>query len=518
MTGNLDNFSLKKRYYFSMLSLLPLLWAFGLVFFGFHKSIKIYLHYSLLELILHGIINLTGVYIIYRPIDGLLKRDLSDATENGESFKRINSLSRYSALWTFSLGIVHILFSVLPIIFFPELFSSEVFAIEKIPISFILGDLIPGMLFVYAILPSFIIFLLINDFTLDLKSKIFSSLNINFNAGTKRIAILLLFVSFILILFPTVLVILELTVNIELSKELAQFSTLTPLQTVLINRFIVLIGMIIAVILLSRSFTKPIDSLLNAINKVADGDYSTQAPVISQDEIGILTKEFNEMVKGLKEREFIRDTFGKYVTNDVADVILNKQINLGGEVRLCTILVTDIANYTSISEELSPQEIVTMLNEYFSVHVKVIQDNQGVVNEFIGDSIFALFNVPLDDPAHAENAIKAALEIERISNSHKFGNQQKLATRIGINTGMVVAGNIGSDERMKYTVIGDEVNIAARLEQLNKEHGTQLLIGENTYELAKSKFDFDQLGKFQLKGKEKLIKVFTAKQRKTTPS
>jgi adenylate cyclase len=220
----------------------------------------------------------------------------------------------------------------------------------------------------------------------------------------------------------------------------------------------------------------------------------------------------------LKEREFIRDTFGKYVTNDVADVILNKQINLGGEVRLCTILVTDIANYTSISEELSPQEIVTMLNEYFSVHVKVIQDNQGVVNEFIGDSIFALFNVPLDDPAHAENAIKAALEIERISNSHKFGNQQKLATRIGINTGMVVAGNIGSDERMKYTVIGDEVNIAARLEQLNKEHGTQLLIGENTYELAKSKFDFDQIGKFQLKGKEKLIKVFTAKQRKTTPS
>jgi adenylate cyclase len=212
---------------------------------------------------------------------------------------------------------------------------------------------------------------------------------------------------------------------------------------------------------------------------------------------------------GLQERELIRDTFGKYVTKNVATFILDKKINLEGEVRPCTILVTDIANYTSISEELTPKEIVLMLNEYFSVLVNIIQNHKGVVNKFIGDSIFAMFNVPLDDIDHAANGIRAALEIEKISLNRKFGKNRLLSTRIGINTGVVVAGNIGSADRMEYTVIGDDVNIASRLEQLNKEHGTHVLLGENTYELAKDFFKFKKLGDFQLKGKEKSIQVYT---------
>ena len=149
-----------------------------------------------------------------------------------------------------------------------------------------------------------------------------------------------------------------------------------------------------------------------------------------------------------------------------------------------------------------------MLNEYFSVLVNIIQSHKGIVNKFIGDSIFAMFNVPLDDPDHAVNAILAALEIEKITSNRKFGKNRQLSTRIGINTGVIVAGNIGSAERMEYTVIGDEVNIASRLEQLNKEHGTNVLLGENTYELAKERFRFTRLGDFQLKGKEKSIKVY----------
>ena len=148
------------------------------------------------------------------------------------------------------------------------------------------------------------------------------------------------------------------------------------------------------------------------------------------------------------------------------------------------------------------------LNEYFSVLVNIIQSHKGIVNKFIGDSIFAMFNVPLDDPDHAVNAILAALEIEKITSNRKFGKNRQLSTRIGINTGVIVAGNINSAERMEYTVIGDEVNIASRLEQLNKEHGTNVLLGENTYELAKDHFRFARLGDFQLKGKEKSIKVY----------
>ena len=130
------------------------------------------------------------------------------------------------------------------------------------------------------------------------------------------------------------------------------------------------------------------------------------------------------------------------------------------------------------------------------------------MNEFVGDAVFAMFNVPLDDPDHAVNAINAALAIEKITTTRKFGKNRQLTTRIGINTGAVVAGNIGSPDRLKYGVVGDEVNVAARLEQLNKQYGTHMLIGENTYDIAKNHFNFIQLGNVQLKGKKKTINVY----------
>ena len=284
---------------------------------------------------------------------------------------------------------------------------------------------------------------------------------------------------------------------------------MTPLEGLLPDRIAIFIGIICAVVFITRSFTKPINSLLKEIKKVHNGDYSTRAAVITSDEIGVLTNEFNNMVMGLSERELIRDTFGKYVTKDVANAILDKKINLQGETRLCTILVTDIENYTTISEKLNPTEIVTMLNEYFTVLVRIIQEHRGVVNEFIGDSVFAMFNVPVDDPHHAVNAIKAAKAIERVTLSRKFGQNRQLTTRIGINTGSVVAGNVGSVDRVKYTVVGDEVNIAARLEQLNKKFRTRILAGENTFALVSNKSQFTALGDVQLKGKQKTIKVYT---------
>jgi len=274
------------------------------------------------------------------------------------------------------------------------------------------------------------------------------------------------------------------------------------------DRFAVLIGMIISVILITRAFTKPIYTLMGKMHDVADGDYTAQAPVSTDDEIGILTSAFNDMVHGLKERELIRDTFGRYVTRDVASVILNEQIDLSGEMRPCTILFTDIEDYTTMSEALTPKEIVETLNAYFSTVVDIIQRHHGIVNKFIGDSVFAMFNVPSDDPDHAIHAVEAAIEIVGITATRTFGKSRQLRTRIGINSGLVVAGNIGSKDRLEYTVIGDDVNIASRLEELNKQYGTQILIGENTKALATAHFDFSELGEFQLRGKEKPIKVY----------
>ena len=495
---------MKKRYYLSMLSMFLLILAFSTVSLLFHKSLEIFLKLGSVQFVLFGPLNYLGSYFLYKPIDNIFIH--GGDTEKAK--KRINRLTWYSTVWIFFLGSLFVVIIVVPLFLFPAAFSdSEVFSVDKMPLIFKLFA-IPPIFFINALLPSFITYFLINDFILDLKAKVFLQFQILYPAGKKRIGLTLFFVFIILIVFPALLVILELTVAVEIEDKYPGFTSLSPLETTLTDRLVVLIGMILAVILLTRSFTKPIYSLLKNMNKVRELDYSTQAPIITEDEIGMLTQEFNKMVKGLKEREFIKDTFGKYVTKEVATLILDKKINVEGEDRLCTILVTDIANYTTISEELTPKEIVLMLNEYFSVLVNIIQNHKGIVNEFVGDAVFAMFNVPLDDPDHAVNAINAALAIEKITTTRKFGKNRQLTTRIGINTGAVVAGNIGSPDRLKYGVVGDEVNVAARLEQLNKQYGTHMLVGENTYDIAKNHFNFIQLGNVQLKGKKKTINVY----------
>ncbi len=494
---------MKKRYYLSMLSLFPLIVAFDSVYFIVHESLEILFITTLVHFLLFGLINFLGAYFLYKPIDHVFIQ-----RENTQQAKeRINRLPWYSSGWIFSLGTLYVAMTLLVFFLFPTDMEGHGFSPDKVPLM-IWFSFVPSLLFFQAIFPAFITYFLINDFNLDLKAAAFLQLQILYPVGKKRVGLTLLFVFTILGFFPSLLVILDLGIFSKAEEQYAQFMVFDPLETLLIDRFVVLVGMIFAIVLITRSFTKPIYSLLKEINKVREGDYTTQAPVITEDEIGVLTNEFNEMVKGLKERELIRDTFGKYVTKDVATVILDKKINLEGEVRLCTILVTDIENYTTISEELTPKEVVIMLNEYFSVLVGIIQKHQGVVNKFIGDAIFAMFNVPLDDPDHAINAINAALAIEKITTARTFGKNRQLTTRVGINTGVVVAGNIGSADRLEYTVIGDEVNVAARLEQLNKQYGTHILLGENTYDMAKDHFHFSQLGNFQLKGKERMMKVY----------
>ncbi|MCP4536181.1 MAG: adenylate/guanylate cyclase domain-containing protein [Chloroflexi bacterium] len=496
---------MKKRYYLSMLSVFPLILTYDCVYFVSHQSLKLFLTMVLPHFAVYGLVNFFGTYFLYKPIDYLfIQSGDTIQAKKQHAAQRINHLTWYSTGWIFFIGTLNVVILLLGVFLFQG--ASDIASMDKMPPILFL-NVIPSSLFTFAIHPALIAYFLINDFNLDLKAKTFLHFQILYPAGKKRIGLTLLFVFLILVFFPNLIAISDLV--IASIYDQSQYLSIDLVETLLNEQLVIFIGMIFAVVFITRSFTKPIYSLLKEINKVREGDYSTQAAIITDDEIGVLTKEFNEMVKGLEEREFIRDTFGKYVTKDVAAVILDQKINLEGQVRVCTILVTDIANYTTISEELTPQEIVMMLNEYFSVLVNIIQDHRGVVNKFVGDAIFAMFNVPLDDPDHAVNAIKAALAIEKITATRKFGKNHPLVTRVGINTGVIVAGNIGSVDRMEYTVIGDEVNVAARLEQLNKQHGTHVLLGENTYNMAKNHFDFIPLGSFQLKGKEKTIKVYT---------
>ena len=482
--------------------------AFSLVYLWHHKSWSIFLSSSIFYFITFGLMNIAGAYIIYRPIDHAFK----NKSHLKHVKKRINYLTLYSSVWIFIIGSLFSLVSILLLFLSPDVYSeADVFSESTLPPKLVLS-FIPSLLFTHAIFPAFITWFIINDFNLDLKTKVFADFQILFSPGKKKVAVILFFVFVVLGLIPTLLVTMELVLLETLEDEYSMYTTMNPIQTILVDRFIVLIGMLFVVLLIARSFTKPIYALLERIDKVRTGDFTSRAAVITEDEIGVLTYEFNGMVKGLHERELMRDTFGKYVTKDVANVILDKKVNIDGERRLCTILVTDIAHYTTLSEGLAPEKVVQRLNAYFSVVVDIIQQHHGIVNKFVGDSIFAMFNVPLDDPGHAVHAIQSALAIEQITRTRTFGEKQKLITRIGINTGEVIAGNIGSADRLEYTVIGDDVNIAARLEQLNKKYGTHILVGENTFAIAKDFFHFTQLGVVQLEGKERKVGIYQVRE------
>lgn len=180
-----------------------------------------------------------------------------------------------------------------------------------------------------------------------------------------------------------------------------------------------------------------------------------------------------------------------------------------GEVSQTTILFTDIEGFTSISESLPPEDLIAALNQYFSLIAKPIEANGGVISQFQGDAVLATFNAPKPDPDHASNAIEAALQIQQALKGKTFGHNTPFNTRIGINTGLVVGGLVGSGDRVGYTVHGDSVNLTARLEQLNKEYGTRIMISENTYRLvAPEKFAFRSLGDVLLRGKKQPIGIY----------
>ncbi len=494
---------MRKRYLLTMLSTFPMLLVFNFVYFSSYRSWEILAFLAGLQLVLFGLVNALGAYALYRPVHAALSA--TGDPQRGRT--RILRLTLYSTVWVLCIGVAYVAITMLPLYLDPALFGqSPVFAVERIPQWYILAA-VPPAAFVFAIIPAFITYFLITDFSLDLKAATFQSFAQPYPAGRRRIGIVLLAVFFVLGFLPVALVILELIIAQD--TDYAKFTDMDPLQTVLIDRIVILIGTLYAIVLITRSFTKPIGSLLSEMNRVRAGDYTARAALIPEDEIGALARQFNEMVKGLNEREFMRATFGRYLTKDVAARILEGGIDLEGEIRTCTILVTDIADYASISETLAPAEIVALLNEYFSAVVGAIHEHGGLVNKFIGDSVFAIFNVPVDDPAHAERAVQAALAIQTITRERPFGQGRVLHTRVGVNTGVVVAGNIGSADRMEYTVIGDDVNVAARLEQLNKEYGTSILVGENTYDRTHTQFAYRQLGEAQLKGKEKALRIYT---------
>lgn len=275
---------------------------------------------------------------------------------------------------------------------------------------------------------------------------------------------------------------------------------------------VTIMAVAISAYFITRSLLGPIRNLSQAMGKVADGDLSQRVPVTSNDEVGELTGQFNNMVGGLRERERFRETFGRYVDESVAATILKREGEgvLAGETREATVLFTDIAGFTTIAEHLAPDALVAALNEYLETVLEPIRAHGGVVNTFIGDGLFASFNMPLACENHACAAVRAAIEIQRAVGGRTFGDMgASFATRIGISTGHVIGGSVGAGRRLTFTLLGDTVNLAARLEQLNKDYGTRILVSNSTREACGDQFVFADLGSVAVRGRSDAAIVFS---------
>lgn len=209
----------------------------------------------------------------------------------------------------------------------------------------------------------------------------------------------------------------------------------------------------------------------------------------------------------LQQLGIIRRVFGKYVPEAVAEAIVSGQGELEPKHAEATILYTDIEDFTRISESMQPEHVVDMLNEYFEAVIEPITRYGGVVNQFQGDAMLVTFNVPLADPKHADKAVQAATEIQQILTTRKFAGIN-LSTRMGINSGKIFAGNVGSGDRNNYTVHGNAVNLAARLERLNKEYGSRVLISHDTVQLLSSSYPLEAIGQVAIRGNSAPTEIY----------
>lgn len=285
------------------------------------------------------------------------------------------------------------------------------------------------------------------------------------------------------------------------------------LQWLLLIIALISIGLVsLAALFLAKTVSKPVQLLAQGVHAIGQGDYSFHVQIQSHDEIGKLGEAFNEMGVQLLEKEKIRTLLGKVVSPAVANELLSHDVVLGGETREITALFTDLAGFTSIAEAMTAQDLVALLNDYLTHMSGEISEHAGVLDKFIGDAIVAFWGAPVNDDLHAQHAVACALAMQKTLRNLRTEWEKcglpLLNMRIGINTGHAVVGNVGSIDRLDYTMIGDTVNLAARLEGANKYYGSEILISEFTFQRVKKMFVCRELDSVRVQGKQQSVAVY----------
>ncbi len=286
------------------------------------------------------------------------------------------------------------------------------------------------------------------------------------------------------------------------------------LSGIIIPAFLILLAItVFLTMLVAHTFRAPLTLMKGAADSILAGSYKVAVPVRSADELGRLGEGLNAMAEGLHEKEMIKDTFGKMVDPRIRDHLLEGDLALGGSMKEAVILFSDIRSFTSIAEALPPQAVVNWLNRYFDRMSRCIEKEGGLVSRFIGDAVMALFGVPLPMESAETAAVRAAaaMQRERIQLNRELAAEglPEIRAGIGIHRGPVLAGNIGSASRMEYTVIGDAVNLASRIEGACKTAGSSLLLSRDTAERVSPSIPLRPLTRLQVKGREEPVDLYT---------
>ncbi|HEY2124371.1 MAG TPA: adenylate/guanylate cyclase domain-containing protein [Chthoniobacterales bacterium] len=267
-------------------------------------------------------------------------------------------------------------------------------------------------------------------------------------------------------------------------------------------------------LLIGRSIVQPVDQLRAAAQEITEGNLDVHVPLRRADEFGALISEFNRMVSGLREKERIRRSFGLHVGRKAAEEILARDPGLGGTEQIITVMFVDIRSFTARSAHLPPDQAVALLNEFLRAMVEVVEGEYGgMINKFLGDGFMALFGVGSAAQSHADKALAAGhsmeRKLERLNLERVQRGEDPLGIGIGINTGPAIVGSIGSPDRMEFTVIGNTVNVASRIEALNKVVGTSLLLSKATRDALQRPSGLRALPPQEVKGVDEPVEIFT---------
>jgi adenylate cyclase len=263
-------------------------------------------------------------------------------------------------------------------------------------------------------------------------------------------------------------------------------------------------------LLLSKSILRPIADLQRATEALRKGRYDVSVPVTTGDELGELAASFNQMIAGLAERERIREAFGTYLDEEVAEYILSDGFSEEGVEVEVSVLFCDARDFTAMAADKNAKEVVAALNGLFEVVVPIISRHGGHVDKFVGDGLLAVFGAPESYPDHADRAVRAGCAMsEAVNGGDAAGDELRIG--VGINTGAVVAGSIGGAGRLNFSVIGDPVNVAARVEAATRELDADVLATQTTCDRLSDEFELEDLGERELKGIADPVRLFAPK-------